>query len=124
MPGATNRPPASIVRSAAPVTRPISTIVPSLTATSARKREKPLPSTTIPFLITRSCAMASSPGGLDRESPSHLPRNATSGYPFASEAVREKHRRQEKGNADGHRSLGLRREDVVRPSHTTTTSYI
>ena len=60
MPGATKRPSASIVFSAAPVTRPISTIVPSLTATSARYREKPLPSTTMPFLITKSWAMTSS----------------------------------------------------------------
>src|ERR671919_632452 len=40
-PGDTKRPSASIVRSARAVTRPISTMVPSLTATSARYRGQP-----------------------------------------------------------------------------------
>src|SRR5215510_14896541 len=58
IPGATTRPSASIVRAAAAFTRPISRIRPSLTATSARQREKPVPSTTMPPLITRSYAMS------------------------------------------------------------------
>src|ERR1700751_1987530 len=56
-PGATARPSASLVRSAVPLNLPISTILPSWTPTSPRKAGIPEPSTTRPFLISRSHAI-------------------------------------------------------------------
>src|SRR5207248_9216772 len=63
-PGATTRPSASIVRSAAaPFDLPTPTILPSLTATSAWNAGSPEPSTTRPFLMSRSNAIAFPPAG-------------------------------------------------------------
>src|SRR3954451_20239002 len=59
-PGLTARPSASIVFVAGLESLPISAILPSLTPTSARKLGIPEPSTTRPFLIKRSYAIASS----------------------------------------------------------------
>src|SRR5713226_5710722 len=59
-PGATTRSAASITVAAPSVTRPISAILPPVMATSARRAGAPVPSTTAPFLITRSWAMKSS----------------------------------------------------------------
>src|SRR5437016_3682940 len=59
-PGATTRSAASITVAAPSVTRPISAIVPPEIATSARRAGAPVPSTSMPFLITRSWAMTSS----------------------------------------------------------------
>src|SRR4051795_9518423 len=56
-PGATARPAASIVLLAGPDNLPISTILPSLTPTSPRKAGMPEPSTTRPFLISKSYAI-------------------------------------------------------------------
>src|SRR5439155_24630296 len=57
-PGATTRPAASIVRlAAAPFDLPTPTILPSCTATSAANAGSPEPSTTRPFLISRSYAI-------------------------------------------------------------------
>src|SRR4051812_4443021 len=42
---------------------PISAILPSLTATSAWRRSAPVPSITVPFLISKSYAIARSPSG-------------------------------------------------------------
>ena len=53
-PGATTRSVASITVAAPSVTRPISAILPLVTATSARRAGAPVPSTSMPFLITRS----------------------------------------------------------------------
>src|SRR5262252_1888649 len=61
-PGATTRPSASIVRlAAAPAYLPTPTILPSWTATSAANAGSPEPSTTRPFLMSRSYAMMRSP---------------------------------------------------------------
>src|SRR5437016_14614257 len=57
-PGATARPSASIVLLAGPLNLPISAILPFLTPTSPRKAGIPEPSTTRPFLISRSYAIA------------------------------------------------------------------
>src|SRR3546814_10956057 len=55
MPGATTWPRASITRSPSlGSTKPIAAMRPSFTATSARRRGRPVPSTTIPLVITRS----------------------------------------------------------------------
>src|ERR1700704_1442926 len=59
-PGATTRSAASITAAAPSVTRPISAILPLVMATSARRAGAPVPSTSMPFLITRSYAMESS----------------------------------------------------------------
>src|SRR5262245_9443303 len=57
-PGATTRPSASIVRSAAaPAYLPTPTILPFCTATSAANAGSPEPSTTRPFVISRSYAI-------------------------------------------------------------------
>src|SRR5437762_4356941 len=56
-PGATARPAASIVLLAGPDNLPISTILPSLTPTSPRNAGMPEPSTTRPFLISKSYAI-------------------------------------------------------------------
>src|SRR5437763_10863338 len=56
-PGATARPSASIVWLTGPLNLPISTILPFLTPTSPRKAGIPEPSTTRPFLISRSYAI-------------------------------------------------------------------
>src|SRR5271165_3682568 len=57
-PGATTRPAASMVRlAAAPAYLPTPTILPSCTATSAANAGSPEPSTTRPFLMSRSKAM-------------------------------------------------------------------
>src|ERR1041385_6813471 len=53
-PGATTRPSASITLDAGPEILPTSTIFPSLSATSARRAGAPVPSTTVPFLISNS----------------------------------------------------------------------
>src|SRR5215469_3672395 len=61
-PGATTRPCASIVRlAAAPLYLPTPTIFPFCTATSAWNAGSPEPSTTRPFLMSRSYAMMHSP---------------------------------------------------------------
>src|SRR6266550_1975322 len=54
MPGATTRPAASIVSRASSVTAPTATIRPARTPTSARRPGAPVPSTTVPPLITQS----------------------------------------------------------------------
>src|SRR5207237_8095223 len=59
MPGMTTRPSASIVFRA-PESRPTSVITPSLMPTSARRRGRPDPSTTVPPLMIVSNAMGSS----------------------------------------------------------------
>src|SRR5579862_435515 len=64
MPGMTMRPSASIVRRA-PESRPTSVMQPSLMPTSARRRGRPEPSTTVPPLMIVSNAMGSSTS--DRE---------------------------------------------------------
>src|ERR1700730_1551623 len=56
-PGETARPSASMVRDAAPLILPISTILPSLTARSPRKAGIPEPSTMRPLRISRSYAI-------------------------------------------------------------------
>src|SRR5580658_3037122 len=53
-PGATIRSDASMVRFADSVIFPISSILPFAIATSARTRAAPVPSTTVPFFISRS----------------------------------------------------------------------
>jgi hypothetical protein len=53
-PGVTRQPSASIVRSAVPSTRPTAAMRSPATATSARLGWPPLPSTSVPFRITRS----------------------------------------------------------------------
>src|SRR6266850_6828883 len=63
-PGATTRSAASITVAAPSVTRPISAIVPPVMATSARRAGAPVPSTSIPFLITSSWVMESSSGDM------------------------------------------------------------
>jgi hypothetical protein len=60
-PGATAWPAASIVFVAGPDSLPISAILPSLTPTSPRKAGMPEPSTTRPFLISRSYAIVCLP---------------------------------------------------------------
>src|SRR5437588_2684999 len=57
-PGVTSRPSASISRRAGPSTRPTSVMRPPDTATSAVRAGPPVPSTTVPPLITRSCMPA------------------------------------------------------------------
>src|SRR4051812_22958055 len=56
-PGDTAKPSASMVRVAAPLILPISTILPSLTARSPRKAGIPEPSTMRPLRINRSYAI-------------------------------------------------------------------
>src|SRR5690242_14979359 len=56
-PGATTRPEASIVLRAASFTSPTAAILEPEMATSARRPGAPVPSTTRPLRITRSCAM-------------------------------------------------------------------
>src|SRR5882672_2153065 len=63
-PGATTRSAASITVAPPSVTRPISAILPPVMATSARRAGAPVPSTSIPFLITRSWVMESSSGDM------------------------------------------------------------
>src|SRR3954452_11009037 len=65
-PGVTSRPSASIVRLAVPSTRPSSVTTPPLTATSAVLAGAPVPSTTVPPRITRSCSGMSAPSGAQR----------------------------------------------------------
>jgi len=60
MPGATTRPSASRVSRALSRMRPIDAIFPFFTPMSARKRGRPEPSITTPFLTTRSYAIARS----------------------------------------------------------------
>src|SRR5438045_3566593 len=57
-PGATIRSEASITFLAPVVTLPISAIWPLATATSARYRGAPVPSTTVPFLMSKSYDIA------------------------------------------------------------------
>ncbi len=84
-PGETINPSAFMVRCAGARMRPISTMRPSDTPTSARYRPMPDPSTMVPFLITRSKVMAWSSLGFpspDATSPSisrHLGNIASSG---------------------------------------------
>src|ERR1700730_11951554 len=77
-PGATAWPSASIVFVAVPDSLPISAILPSLTPTSPRNAGIPEPSTTTPFLISKSYAIGfllkAGPRRRDR-SGSTLPRN-------------------------------------------------
>src|ERR1700752_5106432 len=54
-PGVTRAPSASIVSRAVPLTCPTSVTNPSVIATSAVRPGSPVPSTTVPPLITRSC---------------------------------------------------------------------
>src|SRR3954451_12367717 len=54
-PGVTSAPSASMVRRAAPSTAPTSVTRPSVIATSAVRAGAPVPSTTVPPRITRSC---------------------------------------------------------------------
>src|SRR5947208_6433405 len=54
MPGATTRPAASIVSRASSVTSPTATMRPARIPTSARRPGAPVPSTTVPPLITQS----------------------------------------------------------------------
>src|SRR6185312_6357098 len=56
-PGVTARPEASTVRVAGPLSLPISAILPLRTPTSPRNAGMPEPSTTRPFLISRSYAI-------------------------------------------------------------------
>src|SRR5690349_5165764 len=60
MPGVTSNPSASSVSRAAPSTRPTSVTTPSVIATSAVRAGAPVPSTTVPPLITKSCICGSS----------------------------------------------------------------
>ena len=53
-PGVTSIPSASMVRSARPSTSPTAAMRSPCTATSARTGSAPLPSTSVPFLMTRS----------------------------------------------------------------------
>src|SRR5579883_3488126 len=55
MPGASTRPSASMVRLAAPRSRPTATMRPSATATEAWRAGALVPSTTSAFLTRRSC---------------------------------------------------------------------
>src|SRR5476649_2821954 len=59
MPGVSVRPPASIVSAPLSLTSPMATILPSLTATSARLGSCPRPSTTVAPRMTRSTMKAS-----------------------------------------------------------------
>src|SRR5262245_17825662 len=54
MPGATTKPSASMVSRASSVTSPTATMRPSRMPTSARRPGAPVPSTTVPALITQS----------------------------------------------------------------------
>src|SRR5580765_5006578 len=54
-PGVTSAPSASSVSRASSFTRPTSVTMPSVIATSAVRAGAPVPSTTVPPLITRSC---------------------------------------------------------------------
>src|SRR5262249_46783180 len=58
-PGVTSAPSASTVVRALPSTLPTSVTTPSLIATSAVRPGAPVPSTTLPPLITRSCITSS-----------------------------------------------------------------
>ena len=78
-PGVTTCPSASISRRPGPSTRPTSTILSPSTATSPVHPGAPVPSTTVPPRITRSCAM---PSPLPCRSPPTVasgPRSPTSG---------------------------------------------
>src|SRR5262245_58532288 len=77
-PGATTRSEASITRSAPVPMRPTSTILPACTATSARYAGAPVPSTTVPFRISRSVPIASSLG-LERRAAAYTPRARAGG---------------------------------------------
>src|SRR5262249_12562850 len=57
-PGATTMPSASMTSRAASRMRPMSTMRPWRTATSARWRGWPVPSTSTPFLMSRSCGIS------------------------------------------------------------------
>src|SRR5262249_857276 len=72
-PGATTWPSASITSRARSRIRPIGVRRPCRTPTSARYRGRPDPSITVPFLITRSYDMLSSPD-LDERSEERLDR--------------------------------------------------
>src|SRR6478736_1884040 len=60
-PGATTSPSASSSRRPVPSTSPTAVMRPSFTATSAARRGVPVPSTTVPLRITRSCSAMSPP---------------------------------------------------------------
>src|SRR4051812_36129436 len=60
-PGLTSRPSASTVRAAAPRSRPTAVMRPSVMATSAVWPAAPVPSTTVPPLITTSCTRSPKP---------------------------------------------------------------
>src|SRR5262245_22978719 len=68
-PGATTRPPASMVRAALPLMRPSSTTLPPLIPTSARYDGIPEPSTTRPERTMRSYSIARSLLHVAREKP-------------------------------------------------------
>src|SRR5215813_10950928 len=68
-PGATARPSASIMRVADSLNLPTPTIFPWCTATSAVKEGPPEPSTTRPFLMSRSYAMTLPPISPDASGP-------------------------------------------------------
>src|SRR6516225_3328025 len=87
-PGATTRPSASIVRLAeAPAYLPTPTIFPPCTATSAWNAGSPEPSTTRPFLISRSYAMVLSP---HCPAPTE-PRAITTGRSYRGFTTRQHH---------------------------------
>src|SRR5690349_11039919 len=67
MPGATTSPSASIVSCASSATSPTATIRPSRIPTSARREAAPVPSTTVPPLITQSSISSS----YEPASPNH-----------------------------------------------------
>src|SRR5262249_15756743 len=56
-PGVTTRPSASSTSRALPSTRPTAVTMPSVMATSAVRAGAPVPSTTVPPLIRRSCSL-------------------------------------------------------------------
>src|SRR5215510_1076614 len=77
-PGATARPSALMMRVADSLNLPTPTILPFCTATSAVKEGPPEPSTTQPFLMSRSYAMTLPPLGPDTSGPvCHLSRYAS-----------------------------------------------
>src|SRR5690349_3749106 len=64
-PGATTAPDASMILAALSLILPISAILPSLTAISASCRGAPVPSITVPFLISRSQVITAPPSLLE-----------------------------------------------------------
>src|SRR5688572_16342608 len=80
-PGVTSRPSASSSCAAVPSTRPTSVTMPSVTATSAVRAGAPVPSSTVPPRMIRSCAAIGPPDDCD---PARSDDDALVGRPNAN----------------------------------------